>query len=727
MLEPSEREGIREAWDIYKKHTLSNSIINELVIRDNELTFVMQENGEIPITENYGYGLYYHDCRYLSGFLIRLMDIPPTQVLSSDERGFRSTLIVTNPELKDCTGTTISKETLLGTLTTVIPGCVRHYHTIQNFNTFQVTLNLTFEFDADFEDMFTIRGISPPTAAKVLPARYDGKNLYLSYEGEDKHRRNTIITFDPLPTKVEGKKCTFELKIKPHGSQTVNVEISIEEIKPGQEPERPVENPDQRMNQIMRSYITALECCDNIPTSNNILNSIMVRSLADLNMMRMSLKGDMFHWAGVPWYDTLFGRDSIISALQLLPFEAKLAKSTLLVNAKFQSNKLDDWRDQEPGKMLHELRQGELANLNLIPHTPYYGTVDATPLYLILLAEYVNWTGDIQLVKKLEDNVDQALKWIDVYANMEGDGFAYYAVKSPLGIYNQGWKDSPDSISRSDGTLAKKPIALAEVQGYVYMAKRRLAPLFRNRGRESEAAKLEKEAGELKKKFNREFWMKDRQFFAQALDAEGLCDVISSNPAQCLWTGVIDQKYVKHLVNRIFKEDMFTEWGIRTLSSKEQRYNPLGYHNGTVWPHENAIIAMGLRNYGFINEMSLLFTGMYEAARTFEYYRLPECFGGLTRSEYSIPVKYPVACSPQAWASGTMPFMLTASLGIAPDALNNRLVINKPHLPSWLDNVQFNNVKVGNTLTDLSFRRVEYETLVNVSKKSGDINVLIEY
>jgi glycogen debranching enzyme len=221
--------------------------------------------------------------------------------------------------------------------------------------------------------------------------------------------------------------------------------------------------------------------------------------------------------------------------------------------------------------------------------------------------------------------------------------------------------------------------------------------------------------------------MKDRQFFAQALDADGVCDVISSNPAQCLWTGIIDQKYVKYMVDRIFRDDMFTEWGIRTLSSKEQRYNPLGYHNGTVWPHDNAIIAMGLRKYGFINEMSLLFTGIYEAARTFEDYRLPECFSGLTRSEYGIPVKYPIACSPQAWAAGTLPFMLTASLGIAPDALNNRLIINKPHLPSWLDNVQFRNVKVGNTLTDLNFRRIEDETLVNVSKRSGDINVLIEY
>ncbi|AKB49833.1 Glycogen debranching enzyme [Methanosarcina barkeri str. Wiesmoor] len=727
MLEPSERGEIREAWDIYKKHTLASNITNDMVIRDNELTLVTQQDGEIPITENYGYGLYYHDCRYLSGFLIRLMDTPPTRVLSSDERGFKSTLMVTNPNLKDCTGTTVPKETLLGTLATVIPGCVRHTHTIRNFNNFPVTLNLTFEFDADFADMFTIMGIAPPTSGEVLPARFDGKNLYLSYEGEDKNRRNTIIAFDPSPTRIEGKTCTFELTIGPHGSQTVNVEISVEEVKPGKKPEQPVKNPDDRMNQIMKSYITALDCCEKIPTNNNIFNNIMVRSLADLNMMRMSLNGDMFHSAGVPWYDTLFGRDSIISALQLLPFEEKLAKSTLIVNAKFQSDRSDDWRDQEPGKMLHELRLGELANLNLIPQTPYYGTVDSTPLFLILLTEYVNWTGDIELVKKLEGNVDRALKWIDVYANMERNGFAYYAVKSPMGIYNQGWKDSPDSISRSDGSLAKQPVAVAEVQGYVYMAKICLAPLFRQLGRENDAARLEKEAKELKERFNRQFWMKDRQFFAQALDAEGLCDVISSNPAQCLWTGIIDQKYVKYLVNRIFREDMFTEWGIRTLSSKEKRYNPLGYHNGTVWPHENAIIAMGLRKYGFINEMSLLFTGMYEAAKAFEGYRLPECFGGLTRSDYGVPVKYPVACSPQAWASGTMPFMLTSSLGIAPDALNNRLIIKKPHLPSWLDNVQFNHVKVGNTLTDLNFKLVEEETLVNVSKKGGDINVLIEY
>lgn len=727
VLEPSKNRGIRQAWDIYKKHTQSTSIANALVIRDDELTLVTLPNGEIPLEDNYGYGLYYHDCRFLSGFLIKLMGVPPTRILSSDERGFRSTLVATNPDIRDCTGKPVEKETIMGRLVTTIPGLVQHTQTIHNFNTFAVTMNLTYEFDADFLDMFTIRGITPPTNGTVLPARCEGKRLILSYEGEDGHTRNTYIAFDQPPTKVERKACTFELHIEPHGSTTINLEIAVEDVRPGQKPQRPMENTEQRMNRILRSYVAALECCNNIPTSNNIFNSIMVRSLADLNMMRIGLDGDLFHSAGVPWYDTLFGRDSIISALQLLPFQPELAKSTLLVNAKFQSDRSDDWRDQEPGKMLHELRLGELANLNLIPQTPYYGTVDATPLFLVLLAEYVGWTGDIRLLKRLEVNVDRALKWIDEYANMEGNGFAYYSVRSPSGIYNQCWKDSWDSISHADGTLAKKPVAVAEVQGYVYMAKGRLAPLFKILGRENDAARLEKEAGDLKERFNREFWMEDKKFFAQALDADGVCDVISSNPAQCLWTGIIDQRYAKYLVDRVFKDDMFTEWGIRTLSSGERRYNPLGYHNGTVWPHDNSIIAMGLRKYGFVNEMSLLFTGMYEASRAFENNRLPECFGGLPRSEYSVPVQCPVACSPQAWASGTIPLMFIASLGISPDALNNRLIIDRPHLPSWLDNVQFNNIKVGNTLTDLDFRRVEDETLVSVSKKSGNVNVSIEY
>ena len=720
-------EGDRPATDPYKKHTQSNNITNELVIRQDNLTLVTLDNGEIPIADNSGYGLYFKDCRFLSGYQLKIMGMSPTPILSNDERGYQSLVVMTNPEFLDCRGRTIDKETILISRSTVIPGCVVETLTVENFNPSEVTLNILAEFDADYNDIFTIRGITEPAGGKLLPARYENREIRLACLGKDDHLRETIIVFDPAPMVVTGKTCTIQMSLKPHETQVAKVQIFARDASPGQENVVEPVDVGQQMNKILRSYIAAVECCNNIPTSNNIFNSIIERSLADLTMMRMSQCGHTYHSAGVPWYDALFGRDSMISALQLLPYDVEPARSTLLLNAKHQGREYDDWTEEEPGKILHELRVGEMANLNLIPQQPYYGTVDATPLFLILLAEYVDWTGDIGLLKQLESSVDAALRWIDDCGNLGGSGFTSYAVKSDLGIYNQGWKDSFDSISRSDGTLAKKPIALAEVQGYVYMAKKRLAPLFRLIDRAADAGRLDREADNLKERFNRRFWMSDRNYFAQAIDADGICDVISSNPAQCLWTEILDGRYVKPFVARLFESDMFTEWGIRTLSSKERRYNPLGYHNGTIWPHDNSIIAMGLRKYGFVNELSVVFTGVYEAARLFTNYRLPECFGGFPRSKYSLPVKYPVACSPQAWSSGAIPHMLTACLGLVPDALNNRLTLNKPHLPSWLDKVQFNNIRVGDTLTSLDFRRIEDKTMVNVARKEGDLNVLIEY
>lgn len=722
----------QNAWehpgtDPYKRHTQSNNITNELVIRQDNLTYVTLDNGEIPIVNNSGYGLYFKDCRFLSGYLLKIMGMSPTPILSNDERGYQSLVVITNPEFLDCKGDTIDKETILISRNTVIPGYILETLTVENFNPANVTLNIIMEFDSDFNDIFTIRGITEPAGGALLPVAYHDGEMRLSCTGKDGHLRETMIVFDPAPANVNEKSCTFQLSLKPHETQVIKVQIFASDTAPGQQSLKEPVDVGQEMNKILRSYIAAVECCNNIPTSNNIFNSIMERSLADLTMMRMSQYGHIYHSAGVPWYDALFGRDSLISALQLLPYDVGPARSTLLLNARYQGLKYDDWTEEEPGRMLHELRVGEMANLNLIPQRPYYGTVDATPLFLILLTEYIDWTGETGMLKRLETNVDTALRWIDRCADIGGRGFTSYAVKSGLGIYNQGWKDSFDSVSHSDGTLAKKPIALAEVQGYVYMAKKRLSPLFKLIGRDSDAARLNREADDLKERFNREFWMSDRNYFAQALDAESICDVISSNPAQCLWTGILDDRYVKLFVARLFESDMFTEWGIRTLSSAEKRYNPLGYHNGTIWPHDNSIIAMGLRKYGFVHELSVIFTGMYEAARMFTNYRLPECFGGFPRSKYSLPVKYPVACSPQAWSSGAIPHMLTACLGLVPDALNGRLRLNKPHLPSWLNKVQFNNLRVGDALISLDFRRIEDKTMVNVARKEGDLNVLIEY
>jgi Glycogen debranching enzyme len=358
--------------------------------------------------------------------------------------------------------------------------------------------------------------------------------------------------------------------------------------------------------------------------------------------------------------------------------------------------------------------------------TPYYGSVDATPLYLILLADYVDWTGDTGLVNELTENVAAALTWMDRYSDPGNMGFASYVTRSEKGLANQGWKDSPEGVSRSDGSLAKHPVALAEVQGYFYMAKVRLASLLDRAGDRDTAGRLIRDAHELKRKFNRDFWMSEKGFYAQAIDGDGLCDVISSNPLQCLWTGIVDGGRAAKMVKRAFEPDMFSGWGIRTLSSGEKRYSPLGYHNGTVWPFDNSIIAFGLSRYGFKEEAARLLTCMYDAAGHYPRYRLPELFGGYPREDYSVPVRYPVACSPQAWSAGTIPCMLSALLGFVPNAPEKRLTLMKPTLPSWLDSLKIDDLTVGNIPVSLEFTRVADDTMVNVPGAS-EIDVVVHY
>ena len=358
--------------------------------------------------------------------------------------------------------------------------------------------------------------------------------------------------------------------------------------------------------------------------------------------------------------------------------------------------------------------------------TPYYGTVDATPLYLILLAEYIDWTGDLGLLKELIASVMSALGWMDNYADPGNTGFASYITRSENGLANQGWKDSSEGVSHSDGTLAKHPVALAEVQGYFYMAKVRLASLLERVGDLDTASRLIRDAHELKRKFNRDFWMGEKGFYAQAIDGDGLCDVISSNPLQCLWTGIVDSGRAAVMVKRAFEPDMFSGWGIRTLSSGEKRYSPLGYHNGTVWPFDNSIIALGLSKYGFKAEANRLLTCMYDAAGQYPRYRLPELFGGYQREEYNVPTRYPVACSPQAWSAGAIPCMLSAVLGFIPNALEKRLTLMKSALPYWLDALKIDDMMVGGIPVSLEFKRIGDDTMVNVPGVS-EIDVVVHY
>ncbi len=525
---------------IHEAHTQVKDIIDALVIRDNELSLVATHNGDIPIRENHGYGIYYRDCRFLSGYVIKINGNPPTNILSSDDKGYASIHMLTNQRYKDNNGRIVEKETLSIRRDRIIPGLLDEKLTLINYNEFEVSVEVSFEFTSDFDDIFTVRGITLQKGGNLMPPQYSDGLLTLTYYGMDGHTRNTKISFKPHPDSVDRSTVKFNVDIKPRESHMINIRIHVEDIPPDS-PTMPASDLlHKRIKGIRASYVDTMECCSNVQTNNGIFNKIFLRSLSDLRMLYMGMPVDIFYSAGVPWYDALFGRDSIISAMQVIPYNPVVAKSTLRVLASYQGKKVDNWRDEQPGKILHELRIGEEANLHRIPNTPYYGSVDSTPLFLILIAEYIDWTGDVELFKELLKNVDAALEWIDKYGNLDGSGFCSYTTYSPKGLYNQCWKDSWDSISRSDGSLAEHPIATAEVQGYVYMAKRRIANLYDRIGQHEDADRLRQEAVNLRQMFNDRYWMKNKKYYAQALDAKGQCDVISSNPAQALWSEIID-------------------------------------------------------------------------------------------------------------------------------------------------------------------------------------------
>lgn len=453
--------------------------------------------------------------------------------------------------------------------------------------------------------------------------------------------------------------------------------------------------------------------------------TILDRSLRDLHRLKSRLDTQEYFAAGVPWFATLFGRDSIITSLQTLAFDPQPAARTLRLLAQYQCRQADDWRDAQPGKILHELRCGEMAHLGEIPHTPYYGTIDATPLFLILIGCHAAWTGDLSLFTELRENIELALNWMKQYGDSDGDGYIEYASTSENGLINQGWKDSGDALVNADGTLARPPIALVEVQGYAYLARVLISELYNRSGNSQRADVLRREAEELRARFNRDFWLEEKGIYAMALQAGNQpVTVVSSNPGHALWTGIADDDKARRTMERLMADDMFNDWGVRTLSAQERRYNPIGYHLGTVWPHDNSIIAAGFRRYGFDDAAQRIFMGIIEATMNFEHYRLPEVFAGFHRRDYGVPVRYPVACHPQAWAAGTIPYLLTTMLGLEPAAFDQRLRIVRPRLPDFISWLEVRRLRVGRASADLRFeRQTDGSISVKVLKTSGPLEV----
>ncbi|HEX5502352.1 MAG TPA: glycogen debranching N-terminal domain-containing protein [Thermomicrobiales bacterium] len=708
-----------------------------LTLKEGTVFLLTDQRGGIPPQarphRDRGLGLYFHDMRHLDQATLRVNGAPMTLLLATSDLGYQGVCELTNPDFDLGDGRTLQKERVGVRWEKRIRERVEEHLTLQNFDKDAVDLTLTLEYDAHFDSIFTIRGAEPGARGTLQPPAADDQTLTFAYDGADGHHRTTTLAFDPRPDAIADRRVTYRCHLEPNSSCTYQVTIAVADEAPSGRQRTLEAQPPTASRQTRQAQRHADEGSVSgkvqVETSNVLFNKVLRRSFLDLAMLSMVQGGDRFYAGGVPWYVALFGRDSLVTAHEMLAYDPRIARNTLEILAKYQGTKVDDERDEEPGKILHELRVGEKANLHEVPSTPYYGTIDATPLFLILLGDYLLWTADLDFFKRMEGHVEAALRWMDDYGDKDGDGFLAYASKSSKGLANQGWKDSGNSIINADGSLVTPPVALVEVQGYAYRARRAIAGAYRHAGDADRAAALDQAADQLREKFNAQFWLPDLKNYALALQKDKRpAAVDASNQGQALWGGIVDPAKAGRVRDTLMDPSkLFAGWGIRTLSNAALAYNPFDYQVGAVWPQDNALVLAGLRAYGFDQEALDVFSGIYQAATHFDYYRLPELFAGFGQDQYPTPVHYPVACSPQAWAAGSIPFMLHALLGLSPDAFGKRLEILRPVLPDWLDWVVVRGLDVGGASVDLKYQRADGTTLVAVLHKEGELQVAIEY
>jgi glycogen debranching enzyme len=716
------------------RSALVRTISDALVIKSQDIFFLCERDGRVPLQGKHGLGLYYHDCRYLNGYELKLGGADLSSLVATAGAGSRADLELTNPDLRLDDGRRMPKEDLAVLWERVTDPKRLALHDLLTFTNYGVetfTFPVALTFASAFEDIFIVRGMEAKSRGRLQEPRWDDGRLVLAYHGSDGVWRCLTILFDPPPRSTDGTTAHFRFEVPSHHETQLSVSLVMTESRSREEPLPALTSGDfQRASEVLhggtQEWLGRQTECE---SSDPVLDRVLKRSLLDLHTLRSRLNGHEYFAAGVPWYVTLFGRDSIISALESLAFQPDIAADTLRLLAHYQGAKVDHWRDEEPGKIMHELRVGELAHDNDIPQTPYYGSVDSTPLFLILLGYEAAWSGSLRLFHDLRDNIERALRWVAEYGDADGDGYVEYASKSGKGLSNQGWKDSGDAISNTDGSLAKPPIALCEVQGYVYLAKTLLADLFRRAGEADRADLLMQEAKELRERFNRDFWLEDKGIYAVCLQGRDQrpAETVTSNAGQVLWSGIADDDKARRVAPRLMQHDMLNGWGIRTLSEKEKRYNPIGYHLGTVWPHDNALIATGFRRYSLDEPARDVWAGIVAAALQFPIYRLPEVFSGFRRRAFGQPVHYPVACHPQAWAAGSVPYLLTSLLGLKPEGFDKRLRVVRPVLPQRLEHVTLRGLRVGTAKVDLLFATgSEGKVGVEVLHSDGEVDVAVE-
>jgi len=698
------------------------------VLAHGDTFAVLDQSGDVPATVEEEVGLFYRGTRHLSVFELVVGGVPPFFLSARvTPDGVRAVANLTNGDL-DVGGDSVPRSTVSIRRTTLVCGpALRMRLVLHSFSAEPLRLQFQLRVAADFRDVFEVRGVHRARSGEREPPRVDGRTLVLAYRGLDGMRRVTRCTISGADTRWDGGRALVDVAFAPREERTVDVLVDC--AQDGVGARTPTDFAEAsatraRDHRAWEDERAALHAAD------DGFASVLAQAMTDVFMLTAPAAPGTWHdvdryvYAGIPWFATVFGRDGLITARQLLAFAPGLARSVLRVLAALQGKKEDELRDEQPGKIIHEARYGEMAATGEVPFGRYYGSVDATPLFCMLLGDYTRATGDLALARELWPNALAALDWIARYGDRDGDGYVEYQRTSDHGLLNQGWKDSGDAIFHRDGTLAEPPIALVEVQGYRYAALHAMADVADALG-EPGADGWRRDAAALRERINADFWIAAEDTYALALDrGKQPCAVVASNPGHLLYCGVPDDARAERLAARLLRTDLFCGWGIRTLASGQARYNPMSYHNGSVWPHDNSLIAAGLRRYGRVEGVLQVLSALVEAALHFEDRRLPELFCGFGRRRDAPPVPYPVACRPQAWAAGSVFLLLEAALGLELDALQRRVVFRQPQLPAWLAWLELRNVRVGTARLDVNMQRGKYGASLEIVRKDGDVEIV---
>ncbi|MCK8779982.1 amylo-alpha-1,6-glucosidase [Rhizobium sp. NTR19] len=685
---------------------------------------VFDHNGDVISGPGSPEGIFHRDTRYLSHFYMTIGGVRP-MLLSSTLRDDNATLTcdLTNPDLYDASGKLVLEHDLLHLRRTrfLWQGRCLERLLVKNFDDQPHEISIDFAISADFADLFEVRGTERRKRGTQGAAVSKQDGLELSYTGLDGCRRSTTLRFEPAPKRITAEQITYRIQLQPGQSRSIFIEIACNS---GAEAS-PTVAFFKGFRDARRALRQASSRAAAVQTSNDIFNEALRRSVSDIYMLMTDTPEGPYPYAGIPWFSTVFGRDAIITALQTLWLDPAIAKGVLRHLAANQAKDVDPAADAEPGKILHEVRYGEMAELGEVPFRRYYGSVDSTPLFVMLAGAYLERTGDLETLRGLWPNIEAALAWLEDYGDRDGDGFVEYGRMTEDGLVNQGWKDSYDSVFHADGTLAKGPIALAEVQAYTYGAFSAAALICRRLGRREQASQYSARAAALQSAFDAAFFDDSLGTFVLALDGDKrACRVRASNAGHALLTGVAYPERAEAVVKTLMEPSSFCGWGIRTVPSTEARYNPMSYHNGSVWPHDNSLIASGLGRYGFRKEASKVFEGLFAASTYIDLRRLPELFCGFRRQRAQGPTFYPVACAPQAWAAAAPLSLLQSSLGLSFDPQNTQVIFERPVLPAFLDEVVIRNLTVGSGAADVALHRAGHQVTVEVLDRRGAVKVV---